>query len=104
MERRPVELRIAGQKYRVISSASEEELQHLANVVSTKVRELAASARSQPSQAVLLAAMALAHEAESERGRRAALETRTRDLLGRVLVRLDEALASHERGKVANSE
>jgi cell division protein ZapA (FtsZ GTPase activity inhibitor) len=92
MERRTVELQIAGQKYRVVSTASEEELHHLAGIVSAKLGEV--SARGQPSQALLLAAIALAHAAEAERGRRAALEQKTRDLLGRVLGRIDEVLES----------
>jgi hypothetical protein len=41
---------------------------------------------------MLLAAISLAHELESERGRREALEVKTRDLMRRVLLRIDEAL------------
>ncbi|HZU82506.1 MAG TPA: cell division protein ZapA [Polyangiaceae bacterium] len=96
MDRRTVELRIAGQKYRVVSSASEEELQRLAGVVTSKMGELSPFARAQPSQAILLAAMALAHEAEAERDRRVALEQKTRELLRRVLGRIDQALALEE--------
>ena len=40
----------------------------------------------------LTTALALAHEVESERGRRETLERRTRDLLRRVLLRIDDAL------------
>jgi hypothetical protein len=36
--------------------------------------------------------MALAHELEVERGRRESLERRTRDVLRRALVRIDDAL------------
>jgi len=36
--------------------------------------------------------MALAHDVESERAEREALERRTRDLLRRALVRIDDAL------------
>jgi cell division protein ZapA len=92
MDGRPVQLRIAGQSYRVVSSASEEELERLANTVSAKVEELTPSGRIANPQAVLLAAMALAHELEEERARRVALERRTRDLLRRILVRLDDAI------------
>ncbi len=91
MDRRTIELRIAGQPYRLVSSAPREELERLAGMVESKLAELGPRGRSQP-QAVLLAAMALAHEVESERGRREALERRTRDLLRRVLVRIDDAL------------
>jgi len=88
---RPVELRIAGQSYRVVSSADEEELQRLAEAVSAKVDELSRGRPTTP-QALVLAALALAHELEEERERRQSVERRARDMLRRVLVRLDDAL------------
>jgi len=95
MERRTVELRVGGEKYRVISSAGEEELRRLAEAVSAKVRQVAPVGRTQPPQAVmLLAAMALAHEAEEERSRRESLQRRTGDLLRRALRAIDEALGA----------
>ena len=93
MDGRPVQLRVAGQSYRVVSSASEEELQRLADTVSAKVSELTRGKPASP-QAVLLAAIALAHELEEERQRRVAVERKARDMLRRVLVRLDDALDS----------
>ena len=92
MDGRTVQLRIAGQSYRVVSSASDEDLQRLADTVSAKVEELTPRGKPPSSQAVLLAAMALAHELEEERARRHAVERRARDMLRRVLVRLDDAL------------
>jgi cell division protein ZapA len=80
MERRTVELRIGGQNYRVVSSSPQDELQRLADLVEAKLAEVGPRGRAQP-QAMLLAALALAHEVESERGRRETLERRTRDLL-----------------------
>jgi cell division protein ZapA len=91
MDRRAVELRFAGQKYRVVSSAPADEIERLAGVVEAKLAEVGPHGRGQ-SQALLLAAMALAHEVETERGRREALERRTRDLMRRMLVRIDDAL------------
>jgi hypothetical protein len=41
---------------------------------------------------MLLAAMSLAHEMEAERARREVLERRMRDLLRRMLVRIEELL------------
>jgi cell division protein ZapA len=96
MDRRTIELRIAGQKYRVVTSVGEDELQRLAGIVSTKLTEVAPTGHTHPPQAMLLAAIALAHEAETERGRREALERRTHDLLRRTLVRIDEALAESD--------
>jgi cell division protein ZapA len=91
MDGRPVSLRVAGQSYKVVSSASEEELQRLADTVSAKVEELTRGKSATP-QAVLLAAMALAHELEEERARRLSLERRAKDMLRRFLGRIDEAL------------
>src|SRR5579864_9245073 len=96
MDRRTVDLRIAGQSYRVVSSAPEEDLNRLADMVSMKVAELAPKGRPVPAQAMLLAAMALAHEVAAERDQRESLERRTRDVLRRVLMRIDDALAPME--------
>ena len=96
MERRTVEVRIAGQSYKLVSSAAESELKRLAETVDAKVKQLAPPGKAPSAQAVLLAAMALAHELEAERAKRQALERRARDLLRRVLVRLDDALEPDE--------
>lgn len=92
MDGRPISLRIAGQSYKVFSSASEDELQRLAEAVSAKVEELTPSGKAAAPQAVVLAAMALAHELELERARRMSLERRAKDMLRRVLGRIDDAL------------
>jgi cell division protein ZapA len=92
MDRRTVELRIAGQSYKVVSTASEQDLHRLAETVSAKVTEMTPRGRATSPQSMLLAAIALAHELEAERDRRESLERRTRDLLRRVLVRIDDAL------------
>src|SRR5258706_11125474 len=91
MERRTVQLQIAGQNYKLVSSAAEADLQRLAAAVDAKLTELAPRGRTAP-QALLLAAIALAHDLEEERAKRSALERRTRDVLRRVLVRIDDAL------------
>jgi cell division protein ZapA len=96
VDRRTVELRIAGQSYRVVSSAPEEDLRRLAQHVSTKLAEVVPKGRPVPPQAMLLAAMALAHEVETVRGERETLERRTRDLLQRALERIDDALEPFE--------
>jgi cell division protein ZapA len=103
MERRTIELRIAGQTYRVVSSSPAEELHHLVEIVEAKLAELAPRGKAQP-QAMLLAAMALAHDVESERARRESLERRTRDLLRRVLVRVDDALEPFDEADAEPTE
>ena len=92
MDRRAIQLRVAGQTYKVVSSAEEEELRHLAELVDARVGALVPKGRAVPANAILLAAIALAHDLEEERGRRATLERRTRDVLRRVLMRIDHAL------------
>jgi cell division protein ZapA len=89
MDRRTVQLQVGGQSYRVVSSVSAEDLQRLVQIVEGKLDELGSRGKR---DGMLLAAMALAHDVESERGRREDVERRTRDLLRRVLVRIDDAL------------
>jgi cell division protein ZapA len=91
MDRRTVQLRVAGQTYKVVSTAEQGELDRLAATVDAKVSEVSRGKAVHP-QGVLLAALALAHELEEERSRREALERRTRDLLRRVLLRIDDAI------------
>ncbi len=92
MERRAIQLRVAGQTYKVLSSADEDELQHLASLVDERVGALIPKGRAVPANAILLAAIALAHDLEEERARRTSLERRARDVLRRVLMRIDHAL------------
>jgi len=89
---RTVELRIAGTNYRVVSSAAEADLQRLARIVGEKLAEVSPRGRPAQPQAMLLAAIALAHEVEAQRADRESLERRTRDLLRRALARIDDAL------------
>lgn len=95
---RAVQLRVAGQSYKVVSSANEEELRRLAETVSAKIEELTPKGKIATSQSVLLAAIALAHELEEERARRMTLEKRAKDMLRKVLVRIDHALDSSSEG------
>lgn len=90
---RTVELRVAGQNYRVVSSASAEQLEHLAAIVNRKMGEVAPQARGDGAQRLLLVAMALAHDVEEERAQRAALRIRTLEFLAGLLGRVDAALA-----------
>jgi cell division protein ZapA len=104
MDRRTVQLRIAGQSYKVVSTSPEAELQRLASTVDAKVAAVVPSGRSATPNAVLLAAMALAHELEEERGRRESLERRARDVLRRALVRIDDVLEKSDSAAGAEGE
>jgi cell division protein ZapA len=92
MAGRTVQLRIGGQTYRVVTTASDEELQRLASVVDQKIATVVPPGRAVTPQAMLLAAMALAHDLEEERARSAALAERARGAFGRMLERVDAAL------------
>ena len=92
MVRSAVELNVGGQLYRVVASTGEQSLHRYAGVVNERLRELTGSGPNHP-QAMLLVAMALAHDLEEERARSAALrgqaETMLRTLLDRVNAALD---------------
>ncbi|WP_437778874.1 cell division protein ZapA [Sorangium sp. So ce1097] len=94
MARRTVQLRVGGQTYRVVTSASDEELQRLASVVDQKLTAVVPAGRAVTPQAMLLAAIALAHDLEQERTRATAIAGRARDAFGRILQRVDAALGA----------
>jgi cell division protein ZapA len=98
MARRTVQLRLGGQTYRVVTSATDDELQRLAAMVDEKLAAVSPPGRPVTPQSMLLAAMALAHDLEHERARSAHLADRAREAFGRVLARVDAALASSAAG------
>jgi len=75
-----------------VASASEEELHRLAAVVDQKLAALLPPGRPATPQAMLLAAMALAHDLEEERSRSAAVNERARSAFRQLLQRVDAAL------------
>lgn len=94
MGRRTVQLRVGGQTYRVVTSASDDEIQRLAAVVDEKLAMVVPPGRALTPQAMLLAAMALAHELEEERTQSAQLTGRYKTAFGRILERVDAALSA----------
>lgn len=94
MRPEPVELRVGGQTYRVVASASEEELRRLAAVVDARLRAITPPGKPITPQALLLAAIALAHDLEQEKSQKQQLATRSREMLGSILTRLDAAIGS----------
>lgn len=92
MPGRTVQLRVGGQTYRVVTSASEEELQRLAAVVDQKLATVVPPGRAVTPHAMLLAAMALAHDLEEERARTETVRSRFRGAYGRMIERVDAAL------------
>jgi cell division protein ZapA len=96
MERRTVQLRVAGQTYRVVTTATDGDLKKFVGVIEDKLVEVSPRGRSIHPQALLLATLALAHDLEEERARAHRIETRARETLSRLLERIDAAL---EEGK-----
>lgn len=94
--RAPVTLNVGGQQYRVVASVPEESLRRLAAVVDERIRAIVPRGKPVTPNAILLAAIALANEVEEERDKRAAIEKRSRDVLRRLLARIDEALEAPE--------
>lgn len=95
-QRTPVALNVGGQSYRIVASVPEESLRQLAGVVDARIRELVPAGKPVPPTAILLAAIALAHDLDEERAQRKGLEARHRDVLRRLLARIDDALETPE--------
>ncbi|WP_394844597.1 cell division protein ZapA [Pendulispora brunnea] len=98
-------VQVAGQRYKVVSSSSQAELTRLAAAVDAKLAELAPRGPQQGTPpSIVLAAIALAHDLEQERAKRQRVEVKIRDLLRRILVRIDSALESTAEGEGSRSE
>lgn len=96
MVERAVELNVAGQKCRVVTTADEAELALLASMVEDKLASVLKRGRPVTTQAMLLAAVALANEVQEERARADAIASKAKGALRGLLQRVDEALASDE--------
>jgi cell division protein ZapA len=103
MARNPVPLTVGGQSYRIVASVPDEELRRLAGIVDDRIQALVRPGKPVPPSAILLAAIALAHDLEEERGKRLAVEARSRDVLRRLLARIDDALDTAEDGAIEES-
>ena len=94
MDGEPIDLRVAGHSYRVVSSADRATLERLASIVEERLTQMVGHGRPAPVQSLLLVAMALARDVEAERERTKQAERRARDMLTTVLARIDAALDS----------
>ncbi len=92
MSQAAVQLRLAGQTYRVVTSAAENELQRLAGLVEARLDSVTRPGRVPNQQSLVLAAITLAHELEEERARRKELERQHREMLESLLGRIDAVL------------
>jgi cell division protein ZapA len=91
MERRTVQLRLAGQTYRVVTTASDAELKRFVSMIEEKLSAMPRGKALHP-QALLLATLALAHDLEEERTRSQRIEAHAKDTLARLVERIDAAL------------
>ena len=87
-----MQLRVAGQTHRVVTTATDGDLKRFVSVIEDKLAELSPRGRAFHPQALLLATLALAHDLEEERARSQRIETRARETLSRLLERIDAAL------------
>ncbi len=89
MSDRAVELDVAGTRCRVVTTASEAELQQLTDMVSEKLAAVLPPGRPATTQAMLLAAVALANEVKDQRERADAIANKAKAVLGQLLARVD---------------
>ncbi len=96
MSGRAVEIHVAGTSCRVVTTADEAELSRLTQMVEEKLGAVLPPGRAVTKQAIVLAAIALAHDVAEARARAESLATESHALLGRLLRRVDEALSASE--------
>ncbi len=98
MSEAAVQLRVAGQTYQVVSSAHESELRRLAKVVEEALEGVTAPGRQPSQQALVLAAITLAHELEVVRAEKEELRQKYKGALTSLLGRVDEVLELSDPG------
>lgn len=87
-----IELKVAGKTYQVVTSAAEDELKRLAQKVEDALEGVLPPGRQASPQALVLAAITLAHELETERALRVSAEERHKQVLQSLLGRVDQIL------------
>ncbi len=92
MDRRTLQIRLAGQSYRIVTTAGDDDIARLSAVVEQKLAEVNPRGRLVAQQALVLAALALAHDLEEQRDRARRTEVRAREALTRLVERIDEVL------------
>lgn len=96
MSGRAVEIHVAGTSCRVVTTADEAELSRLTQMVEEKLGAVLPPGRPVTKQALVLAAIALAHDVAEARARAESVATEWHAQLGRLLHRVDEALSASE--------
>lgn len=91
-KRRTVKISLAGREYRVVTTATDGELRRLVARVEQKLA-LVAGKRGATPEAILLTAIALAHDVEEQEQRADRVAARARSFGSELLRRVDAALA-----------
>jgi cell division protein ZapA len=92
MSEAAVQLKVAGKTYQVVTSAAEDELHRLAKKVEDALEGVLPPGRQPSPQALVLAAITLAHDLEEERALRQSAEERHKKVLRSLLGRVDQVL------------
>jgi cell division protein ZapA len=92
-----VELTVAGQTCRVVTSASDDELSALAEMVEDKLAPLLRSGRPVSTQAMLLAAIALANDVREARAHATKVQNHCVQTLSQLHQRVEAALVDPAR-------
>jgi cell division protein ZapA len=92
MGRPAVEVNVGGQLYRLVASTGEQSVQRYAGMVNERLRALTGTERPAHPQAMLLVAMALAHDLEEERARHVQAREQAEAMLRTLLTRVNAAL------------
>lgn len=92
--KRTVQIEIAGARYRMSSDADETYLQRLADIVNDRVQALGpkAARAASPAQLLAVVALSLAEDLDASERRQEALETKTRQVVGAAVRRIDQRL------------
>ncbi len=96
MAGRTVQVRVGGQNYKVVTSATEDELQRATLTVEQALAEVSPPGRMANPHALLLAALRLANELEELRSKHTALRDQTRSAFTRLRDRIDATLGTTE--------
>ena len=98
---RTVQVRIGGQNYKVVTSATDDALQRTALIVEQKLADVSPPGRMANPHALLLAALSLANELEEVHAKHAQFRDQTRAAVTRLRDRIDVTLGTTT---VANDE
>lgn len=96
MAGRTVQVRVGGQNYKVVTSATDDELQRATLVVEQALADVSPPGRMANPHALLLAALRLANELEELKSKHVALRDQTKSAFTRLRDRIDATLNNGE--------